>query len=63
MLLMNVHYVAADIIEMLKICKSGDPIVESNETHEDDPKATIIRAIEDLRDCEAKMLLQQKLII
>lgn len=58
MLLMNVHYVAADIIDMFGL--SGDSNVESNETN--DPKATVGRAIEDLRDCEAKMLLQQKLV-
>lgn len=62
-LLMNVHYVAADIIDMLKLSESGDPKDETNEIHANDPKATISRAIEDLRDCEAKMLLQQKLIV
>lgn len=54
MLLMNIHYVAAEIIDMLKLCEF--------ETLENDPKAIVSRAIEDLRDCEAKMLLQQKLI-
>lgn len=62
LLLMNVHYVAADIIDMLKLCESGVPNIESNETLANDPKTTISRAIEDLPDCEAKMLLQQKLI-
>lgn len=62
---MSCHYVAADIIEMLKLGESGD-LVDSNETYKETAKnylkAMVSHAIETLQNCEAKMLLQQKLI-
>lgn len=61
-LLMTVVDVVADLMEMLKIHGVVYSHFEINDTIEDEATTAVRRAIEALRDSEAKTILKQKLI-